>query len=223
MSLFQRGLSLVEICIVMALIAVLMALSLPMLSNANAEARATVCRQNLADIGNAISGYTRDYGALPSIAELPPHHPGLSLPELVAPRLQTPNILFCPSDETERSQLLGTSYRWSPAFNGMAYADLHKAIDKPVLTDRDAFHTGSELAANELLLKRAENSFQFVVTSGAGAPLQEPAPIVEQDVTDPAGTDQELRRRPSLRSLFAKHFNAARNRRMQQVGVREHR
>lgn len=148
----------------MALIAVLMALSLPMLSVANAEARSVVCRQNLADMGSAITGYIHDNDQLPSLSELPPHYEGMSLPELVSPRLHTPDVVFCPSDETDRSQVLGTSYRWVAAYNALQLNNLDRAVDMPVLLDRDTFHQGVELPVNELVLRRNERgSYNFAV------------------------------------------------------------
>jgi len=160
-----RGVSLIELVMVFALVAVLMALSLPMLSHANAEARSVVCRQNLAEIGGAVNGHLRDYGMLPRLAELPPHEPGMSLPELIGPRLQTPNVTFCPSDETDRSQLLGTSYRWATAFNSLKASELQRALDQPILNDREAYHAGTEIGVNELILQRKNGKLRFVVTA----------------------------------------------------------
>lgn len=173
----ERGLSLIEVIIVVSLITVLMAMSLPMLSHANAEARSVVCRQNLAEIGTAVTGYMRDYGRLPKLVELPPHQPGTSLPELISQRLQTPSIAYCPSDETDRSQLLGTSYHWATAYNGMELTSLERALDQPLLNDRENFHQGTNLASNELVLKRFEGQYQFTVTGS------------EEDELDPDSAD----------------------------------
>lgn len=168
----------------MSLIAVMMALSLPMLSHANAEARSVVCRQNLAEIGGAVNGYLRDYGMLPRIAELPPHEPGMSLPELVGPRLQTPNVTFCPSDETERSQLLSTSYNWATAYNGLKVNGLDRAVDQTLLDDRESFHLGADIATNELVLRRENGRYQFYVT-GTTEEDEEKAEDEAQNSFDP--------------------------------------
>ncbi|MFN3167438.1 MAG: Tfp pilus assembly protein FimT/FimU [Phycisphaeraceae bacterium] len=175
MSARLRGLSLIELVMVFALVAVLMALSLPMLSHANAEARSVVCRQNLAEIGGAVNGHLRDYGMLPRLAELPPHEPGMSLPELVGPRLQTPNVTFCPSDETERSQVLGTSYRWATAFNALKATELDRALDQPILHDRETYHAGTEIGVNELMLKQHRGGLRFVVTGSPEEHAEEAA------------------------------------------------
>lgn len=179
-----RGLSLIEVLLVMVLITVLMALSLPMFSHANAEARAVICRQNLAEIGTAVTGHIRDYGRLPAIAELPAHEPGLSLPELVQSRLQSSDALFCPSDETDRSQILGTSYHWRSAFNGFTIADFERALDQTLVSDRESFHAGTDLPSNELILRRSGGKFQFAVTGSD----DDPAPTAQPPAATPPKT-----------------------------------
>ena len=159
----HKGLSLIEVLIVVTLIATMMALSLPMLSSANAEARSEVCRQNLIDIGGAIVSYTQDTSHLPAINEFPPHHEGLSLPKLVSRRLQTPNVIFCPSDETDRSQLLGTSYRWTNTFNEREPDDLEQSLGQPLLSDREAFHYASAMPVNEIILSRDREGYLLSV------------------------------------------------------------
>ncbi|MGB0767021.1 MAG: pilus assembly FimT family protein [Phycisphaeraceae bacterium] len=159
MTGYRKGLSLVELVIVFALIAVMMALSLPMLTTANAEARSAVCRQNLADMGGAIASHVQDTGTLPTLYGLAPNQNGMSLPEFIKPRLQMPNVVYCPSDETEESHLLGTSYRWTQALNGVQLSQLQPAALQPLLTDRESFHQDAGLLANELVLDRDDQGF----------------------------------------------------------------
>lgn len=166
-SAHRRGVSLIEIIIVVALIATLMALSLPMLSSANAQARSQLCRQNLVDMGAVVTQYALDHAKMPSVSPLAPHQEGTSLPELVGPHLEMPSALYCPSDESKRSQVLGTSYQWAMTYNGVRVDSLSTVVNKPLLTDRDSFHKGTSIATNELVLKRTEGGkFQFVVTGG---------------------------------------------------------
>lgn len=188
MSAHLRGLSLLEVVIVVALISVLMALSLPMLSHGNAEARSALCRQNLSDMGGAVTSYLNDQGKLPDIVPLPAHEQGLSLPELVKPRLQTPNAVFCPSDETQRSHLLGTSYQWSTMCNGKSRASLSQAVGQPLITDRDAFHSGVGVSSNELIIGRREGELLFFVPGIENAEL----PEITSNAIDPADySDQQ--------------------------------
>lgn len=149
-----RGLSLVEVIIVLALIAVMMALSLPMLSTANAKARSQLCQQNLLEIGQVVIRYSSDTGVLPSITTLAPTRQGQSLPEFLSTQLHEPSVAFCPSDETEQSQVLGTSYLWSNRFNSQSIGQLPNLTGQPLLSDREPYHVAALLPANELVLSR---------------------------------------------------------------------
>lgn len=153
MSNVRRGLSLIEVLIVAVLIAVLMALSLPMLSSANARARSELCQQNLTEIGQTIAVYTQEMKRLPVLDPQAPDGQGLTLPEFIEPQLHTPHVLFCPCDETEESQRLGTSYTWSSRLNGLGQDDLYRLFDQTLLQDREPFHTGSNPPINELKLQ----------------------------------------------------------------------
>lgn len=152
MRLIHRGLSLVEVAIVLTLISVMMALSLPMLSTANARARSKLCQENLVEIGQVIVSHTQDTGRLPALHNLAPTQPGLSLPEFIEPRLHIPKVLFCPSDETQTSQALGTSYRWATAFNNQSPGALRNMLGQPMLADREAYHANAVQPINEVMV-----------------------------------------------------------------------
>jgi prepilin-type N-terminal cleavage/methylation domain-containing protein len=152
----RRGLSLIEVVIVIALISVLMVLSLPMMSNANARARAELCQQNLIEMGQSISSYAQDTESLPTLYAIEPIHPGLSLSEFINSRMHTPQVVYCPSDETEKSHTLGTSYQWSSAFNGLPVNQLTNLVGQRMLGDREAFHLGSGMQMNELSLGQSD-------------------------------------------------------------------
>lgn len=146
---------------VVTLIATMMALSLPMLSNANAKARSELCRQNLAEIGQTVASFTQDMNHLPTLHGLEPIQPGLSLPEFIEPRLHTPYVVFCPSDETEQSMVLGTSYQWDTAFNGLHAGELGTMVGLPMMADREAFHTGPDLPINEMMLLEDNEGYRL--------------------------------------------------------------
>ena len=170
---------------VLAMIAALMAISLPMLNHANAQARSAVCQQNLVEIGNSVSVYVLDHGQLPQLFELPPHEPGMSLPELVGQRLQSDNVTFCPSDETERSHVLGTSYHWSTSYNSMPLSSLNRAVDQTLVSDREAFHQGAETQINELVLRQKDGQFRFIVTGSPEDAVNNNKPTKKQDKEQP--------------------------------------
>jgi len=81
------GFTLVELLVVVAIIAVLAGLLLPVFSRARAQARRTHCLSNLRQIGLAVQMYQQDY------EELPPR-----LSALFPGYISAPGILLCPSD-----------------------------------------------------------------------------------------------------------------------------
>lgn len=161
MHLIHRGLSLLEIVIVLTLIAVMMALSLPMLNVANATARSELCQQNLIEIGQIIAGHTQDHGRLPTLHNLAPTQGGLSLPQFIEPRSNIPRVTFCPGDETDISQVMGTSYRWSMAFNDQDPSAIPTLLGQRMLADREAFHHNSVLPLNEMVIAEDEAGFRL--------------------------------------------------------------
>lgn len=64
------GLTLIEILVVIAVVAVLLAISLPALSSSRAAGRRLTCESNVRSSVQAISAYTNDFGGMfPSIAD----------------------------------------------------------------------------------------------------------------------------------------------------------
>lgn len=161
MSRVRRGLSLIEVLIVVTLIVTMMAMSLPMLSSANAKARSELCQQNLIEIGQTIASVTQAESKLPTLYPLEPMRDGLSLPELIATRAHTPQVAYCPSDETERSYVMGTSYRWTTGFNGLHPGELGTMLGQPILADREPYHAGSVLPINEVTVVEDEAGYRL--------------------------------------------------------------
>lgn len=159
LSPHQRGLSLIEVAIVFTMISMMMLLSLPMLSSANARARSELCQQNLVEMGQAVVHYARDTNCLPTLYNGPSQDVGMSLAEFIKPRVQTPNALFCPSDETAESQSLGTSYTWGTAFNNQTPGGIHQLLGKTMLADRETYHTNSQRPINEVAITEDNNDY----------------------------------------------------------------
>jgi prepilin-type N-terminal cleavage/methylation domain-containing protein len=97
MSQRNRGFSLVEILVVVAIVMVLLAFLFPVVTMARETARRTVCVSNLHQIGLACQAYAGDnrsyfpYGA-GSVS------PDPLIPKVVAPGyIENPRILYCPS------------------------------------------------------------------------------------------------------------------------------
>lgn len=161
MSSIHRGLSLIEVIIVITLISAMMILSLPMLSSANARARSEFCQQNLVEISQTIASVTMEHGQLPTLYTLQPTLDGLSLPEFIEPRAHTPQVVFCPSDESERSHILGTSYQCSSSFNGLRPGELGTMLGQRMLADRDVYHASSEQPINEMSVTESDTGYHL--------------------------------------------------------------
>jgi len=58
---FNRGFTLIELLVVIAIIAILAAILFPVFAKAREAARATSCRSNLKQVGNAFMMYVQDY------------------------------------------------------------------------------------------------------------------------------------------------------------------
>ena len=94
----RRAFTLIELLIVLAIIAVLAAILLPVFSRVRTQARRTSCIAQLRQIGQATQMYRQDY------EELPPHLSALH------PTYVTDARLFvCPND-AQRGQYVGNDY-----------------------------------------------------------------------------------------------------------------
>ena len=152
-GLQRQGFTLVELLIVIAVIAVLAALLLPVLGKAKEQGRSTACLSNLRQIGVALQIYVHEnnnrmpvmYDALLSTNGTPATN--LATIDLVLTNhLGSPRILRCPSDDKELFEKTGSSYSWNFLLNGQP-ADQLKAFsialeshEAPLVFDKEPFH-----------------------------------------------------------------------------------
>ena len=160
----RRGVTLVELLVVVAIIGLLAALIFPVLARAREAARKTMCMSNLRQIGVAFRLYVDDWdGCFPNTNDpylwmgrrwrwplkpylrmsanrdpQAPDDPGRSV-------RNRPDILICPSDSTTRRKWDSTSYAYSAAFyhtpaqiNAMTREDLYQLDRFPCVTQSDA-------------------------------------------------------------------------------------
>lgn len=80
----RRGFTLIELLVVIGIMAILIGIVRPMLTNSAAQTRTFECESNLRQIGMAIHAYAHDYGAFPRDLES------------VDTILQDKSLLLCP-------------------------------------------------------------------------------------------------------------------------------
>lgn len=153
--------TLLELLVVIALIASLGALLLPLFGRAKESGRATVCLSNLHQIGVALQLYVQDNGnRLPFMRDKSlTTTNALASPDLVLSNyLGNIRILQCPSDRQDLFHTTGSSYSWNSLLNGQD-ADHLTALGLrfdphqiPLMFDKDKFHVarGPKKAVNYL-------------------------------------------------------------------------
>jgi prepilin-type N-terminal cleavage/methylation domain-containing protein/prepilin-type processing-associated H-X9-DG protein len=157
--------SLIELLIVIAIIGILAALSLPVLNRAQESGRSTACVSNLHQIGLALQMYVdQNNNTLPFMYDAPLDTNVMAtnnLPNVdivLKNELGNTNVLRCPSDFGGIFQLTGSSYGWNSLLNGQNANHLvvmgmnfnPHAI--PVFFDKENFHAlrGPNKAVNYL-------------------------------------------------------------------------
>lgn len=110
-----RGFTLVELLVVVAILAVLAGIILPVFASVRASARRTSCLSNLKQLGQAMTMYTTDWDhyprgldpadkVTPEIWTGSPSAAGVDftqiplLPEILSPYVKEPSIWKCPAD-----------------------------------------------------------------------------------------------------------------------------
>jgi prepilin-type N-terminal cleavage/methylation domain-containing protein/prepilin-type processing-associated H-X9-DG protein len=154
--------TLIELLVVISVIAILAALLLPALSRAKESGRATVCLNNLHQIGIALQVYVGDFNnRLPSMSDIYPgvtnDYPG---PDTVlSNQLGNLKVLHCPSDKWAADKALpfpqkgatyfdqtGSSFAWNTLLNGQDADHLSAMGLKfdphqiPLMYDKEKFH-----------------------------------------------------------------------------------
>ena len=95
-----RAFTLIELLVVVAVIGILAALLLPVLSRAKEAARSTACRNNLRQFGLAANLYAGDATRFPSMVEwlYAKGQPGVVSSGQIYPYLKSKAVYLCPTD-----------------------------------------------------------------------------------------------------------------------------
>lgn len=161
----KTAFTLIELLVVVAVIALLAALLLPVLSKGKEAGRATVCVSNLHQIGIALQLYVDgNHNLLPVMRDRPGDTNAISTNTFPSPdvvlrtELGNTNVLRCPSDNQNLFEQTGSSYSWNSLLNG-ENADRLTVLGMnfephaiPVFFDKQGFHAarGPDKAVNYL-------------------------------------------------------------------------
>ncbi len=157
--------TLIELLVVLAVIALLAALLLPVLSKGKEAGRATACVSNLHQIGIALQIYVDgNHNLLPVMRDRPSDTNAITTNALPSPdvvlqtELGNTNVLRCPSDNQNLFEQTGSSYSWNSLLNG-ENADRLTVLGMnfdphaiPVFFDKQGLHAarGADKAVNYL-------------------------------------------------------------------------
>ncbi len=120
----KRGFTLIELLLVIAILAILAGILLPVISRTKEAARSAACLSNLHQIGIALQIYVSDdQNRLPvafdrsTNSAAPTNGPAINQ-VLAVQTANVSNVFLCPSDRKQLFELTGSSYSWNSLLNG---------------------------------------------------------------------------------------------------------
>ena len=136
----KRGFTLIELLVVIAIIAILASMLLPVLARAREEGRRTACKNNLRQIGLALSMYAQSWDEMYPAEGIGATNTGKALGLLYPDQISDEMIFSCKSDtgrtpvmDTVTGLVTGSSYLYA------AYgANANSATSLEIAGDRDA-------------------------------------------------------------------------------------
>lgn len=129
------GFTLIEILVVLAIMAVIAAILLPVLSRVRENARRSSCQSNLKQIGLASAQYVQDY-----TGQQPPDNADASNPAaigwafLIQPYAKSTQVLQCPSEETAPNPTPSASGYTDYLYNRYVLGLHESSLDAPANT-----------------------------------------------------------------------------------------
>lgn len=143
----NRGMTLVEVLVVITIIATLAGISVPLATSYIGNAREAACLNNLRALGVGLEGYLLDNGNIMPTLKMgrsSKFDEGPVLETVLLPYIRTPEAFRCPADKTEFAKS-GSSYLWVFLVNGVP-ADMLTVFSMtspekiPLITDKEAWH-----------------------------------------------------------------------------------
>jgi len=154
----RSAFTLVEVLVVVAVLAALTGLLIPVSRNLVAQGQTTQCLQNLRQIGTALQLYLGENQMRMPVMEAGRADKSEEVPVLdtvLAPYLDDLRVFSCPSDRSLFTST-GNSYFWNSALNGQPIAALNFLLfieDKskiPLVCDKEGWHKLSRTRVNFL-------------------------------------------------------------------------
>ena len=144
----HRGITLVEMLVVMAVIAAIAGIIYPVTRSLVGNAREASCLNNLRSLGTALEGYLQDNNRIMPTLKVGRASKSEDVPVLetvLLPYVQTPDAFRCPADSMQFDKS-GSSYLWVFLVNGdpadkLTLFNNDSRPDRiPLITDKEAWH-----------------------------------------------------------------------------------
>jgi prepilin-type N-terminal cleavage/methylation domain-containing protein len=144
----ERGFTLIEMLVVLAIIGTLAGIGFPLTQSFLAKSREAACLNQLRSLGVALQGYLQENNQLmPRLAagRTSKQDDSPALETVLLSYVESPEAFRCPADK-EQFQKTGSSYLWNSTQNGLHLSNLsffgiQNRPDKiPLITDKESWH-----------------------------------------------------------------------------------
>jgi prepilin-type N-terminal cleavage/methylation domain-containing protein/prepilin-type processing-associated H-X9-DG protein len=166
------GFTLVEVLVVVAIIAVLAGVVVPVSLSMVAKGREAACLSNMRSIGVGLQGYLQDHNQmLPTLAlgRSDKNSAEPVLETVLLPYVGSEDVFQCPADK-EQFAKTGSSYNWNITQNGLHISKVaffgieDRPESVPLVSDKEAWHPGG---TNFLYAdSSASNKLRFATGNG---------------------------------------------------------
>jgi prepilin-type N-terminal cleavage/methylation domain-containing protein len=171
----KRGFTLTELLVVVAIIAALVAVAVPVSKSMVAKSREATCLGNLRSIGAGLQAYLGDNNQRLPVLALGRENKNSEEPVLetvLLPYVGGADVFRCPADN-EQFAKTGSSYNWNVTQNGLHITKLSffgiedRPDAVPLVTDKESWHPSG---TNFLYADSSSSNKPRFVTSGGGNP-----------------------------------------------------